>query len=289
MDSKKYYISEYKNKIIEIKNEISKDEVDNLVKLTENLKYFTMAKLYMEIAIDNGLELYNFFNKIKNTHEIKEINRIKSSNISIKVNRLLLNYLVSFRLFVDNLQKRYAPKITHGKEFETKVLNKLYDSEPIYAFMYELRNYVTHVNIAINKLKYAEHQINLICDRNHLLNTYKKWKKNHILFLNSLPNDIDLMPMIEKNNTFIMNIYLSFISYFGKEIQEVHDNVIKAVKKYNIINPIIYVCKNKQTLKDGYVIDLGLDVLNDAITELSKVPNVKINYLSEEDILNSKK
>lgn len=287
MISEKYFISEHKQNTIKVKQQISKKEVDELTKLTSNLKYFTMAKNYRNIAIENGLELYNFLNKIKNINDTNEINRIKTTNILVKVNRLLLNYLVSFRIFVDNLQNRYAPKITKGEDFIKNTLNKIYDTEPIYAFLYQLRNYVIHINIAVNKIKYKENRIDLICDKTHLLNTYSEWKSNNLSFLNTLPEDIDIMPMIENNNILIISIYLSFIGHLGKEIQDVHDNVIKVVKKYKIINPIIYVCKDETTLKDGHVIDLGLDVLSDAIRELSHVPNVKINYINENEIINS--
>lgn len=287
MSNEKYFISEFKDGTITVKEQITKDEVERLTTITVNLKYFSMSKNYMEIAIENGLELNKYYNRISKLNTINEINREKSNNIGTTINRLLLNYLVSFRLFVDNLQRRYAPNVFNGSKFIKEVLNRIYDTEPEYAFLYQLRNYVTHVSIAFDGITFSENKINLICHKEHLLTTYNEWKKENKKYLASLPDNIDIMKMVEKNNVLIMSIYLSFIGYIAPEIQEVHNNVINVIKKYKIMNPLIYVCEDERNLTNGHVLQLGLDVLQNATNELSKVPNVKVNYITDDEIMNS--
>lgn len=90
MSNEKYFISEFKDGTITVKEQITKDEVERLTTITDNLKYFSMAKNYMEIAIENGLELNKYYNRISKLNTINEINREKSNNIGTTTDNLEL-------------------------------------------------------------------------------------------------------------------------------------------------------------------------------------------------------
>lgn len=287
MNKKKYFICEVNNHDgITIKKEITFEKFKEMQNYTSQLKYYSLSRNYKDIAIKNGLELQKYFSALKSITNPEEINKIKATNIAIEINRLILNYLVSFRTFVDNVQK-YSKHIEEGEKFVENVLKYIYDTENVYAFFYKLRNYATHHSLVVDSISLKMNGIEIHCTKEHLLE-YDSWKAEHKKFLEACPEYIDISQYLEKMNILIMSIYLAFVNYLGLEFQKMHDDIIKLMKDYKILNPHVIECdaENEKTLIGAHMYGIGLNILKEATEELASIPNVKINYITPFDIFN---
>lgn len=273
-----------KGKIIFVK-EISLLEYNKWKKCTEKLQYYKLAKNYRDIAITNGLELVNYLKYIKGISNPNEIRKINATSIGVNANRLMLNYLVSFRTFVDNLQS-YSHHIIKGKEFENNILNRIYDNEEIYAFFSKLRNFATHFSMVFDSITIESEKINLECSKEHLLE-YDSWKPKNISFINSCPEDyLPILDYVQHNNVLIMSIYLGFLNCFGEDIQDMHNQAMELMTKYQILNPFFIECENQNDFVGADMFGIGLEVLKEATDEFAQLPNVNISYVGPEQILN---
>lgn len=279
----KYFICESVGNSLEITKEITKEEFNKYKDNMKNLQYYSLAKHFKDIAIKNGIEFNKYLISVPNMN----IDFLKDGNkIGSEANRLALNYLVSFRTLVDNLQA-YSRKIKDGKKFEKNVLNNLYDTEDVYAFFSKLRNYVTHFGILFDSITIENGKLELECTKEHLLE-FKEWKKENIDFLNSCPEKLPIKDYVEKMNVMIMSTYLAFIQYLGKEIQDIHNNVMRIMKEYKVVNPQFLECKDIKNLENGHIVGIGLEILKEATEEFAKLPNTKVDYITFQEIINKK-
>lgn len=111
--------------------------------------------------------------------------RSPQSKIKTHVNNLnckLNNFLSSIKLFLDHFERRL--KDDYGKESEEVELfkretSRLYDTYFSYRFLYHLRNYIQHRNVAISKVEIHEDENNtyllVALTRDQLLSDYR-WK-----------------------------------------------------------------------------------------------------------------
>lgn len=104
-----------------------------------------------------------------------------------EINRLLMNYLSSFRTYIDHLSTRYAKLQRQGylhlDEFKN-ITTACYDGSFSYRFFYKLRNYVQHCGLPLGSISIEESpaldgSINIDAtvwfERDNLLNAFKKW------------------------------------------------------------------------------------------------------------------
>jgi hypothetical protein len=80
----------------------------------------------------------------------REMNPTKNDAILDEINRLLINYLSSFRTVIDHYETRYTrldrAGSNHLASFKTATSNA-FDSSFSYQFIYKLRNYVQHCGL----------------------------------------------------------------------------------------------------------------------------------------------
>ncbi len=261
MAQHKYYIASKTDREIILKQEIPRQEYKILIKGSSILEPFLMAKCHYDIVMSNYKELQEYQ---KFTKHDAAIGKIKSRNDADKylfnTNRLLFNYLASFRTFVDNLQHMYAPKIQNGKTFEKETITKIYEKKIIYAFFYKLRNYAVHFGIVADHMSIKINDINFYCSRKSLLR-FKGWKPETRKFIESLPDLIDIEPFIKQHSKYIKNIFSSFITAMLPEFSEIL-NLRKIIKeRYDTSDPIYLIETDKNGLPISYN-DLGGEALN---------------------------
>ncbi len=280
----KYYICKNENKTIVVLKEITIDEYNNWIKCTEQLKYYNLAKTFRDIAIRNGLEIVKYLKNIKNNLDPHMLKRTTAAEIGIESNRLMLNYLVSFRTFVDNLEA-YSKHIKKGNEFKTNILSSIYDNEPIYPFLYKLRNFATHFSMVFDSININEETIDLQCSKEHLLE-YSEWNTKSKSFIKSCSKDnLPILEHIEHNNVLIMSIYLGFLLYFADDIQDMHNQVTNLIKTYQVLNPLFLSCESTNCLSQSNLFGIGLEILKEATDEISHLPNVNISYITPDDLI----
>lgn len=110
-------------------------------------KNFQSIKLYCEqLATNYG------------AHPREQANIFIEQSVQ-EINRLLLNYLSSFRTYLDHLTTRYSRLEQQGstylKDFK-KITSTCYDTSFFYRFFYKLRNYVQHCGLPISYMHTSE-------------------------------------------------------------------------------------------------------------------------------------
>lgn len=134
-----------------------------------------------------------------------------------EINRLLLNYLSSFRTYLDHLTTRYSHLDRQGstylKDFK-KITSTCYDTSFFYRFFYKLRNFVQHCGLPITYMHTSETldkglvrvTISTGFSRDHLLEGFD-WGpiKNDLL---KQPERLELLPCLETFVREVQNINL---------------------------------------------------------------------------------
>lgn len=183
------YILIEKDGVVKPFREISKQELMEFKKLNNYLREFDNSQGMLPLVQSNSLELDKYISHLQSiNHEIPVLHR-KHVEINDEINRLLLNFLNSARLYLDHTETRL--KRTYGKQSEQVKRFKLatssaYDGLFIYRFFYKLRNYAQHCGTAIKVTstfssssnipgKVDTHRIKVEFDPQELLENYKEW------------------------------------------------------------------------------------------------------------------
>ena len=141
--------------------------------------------------------------------------------------------------------------------------------------------------MVFDSITIESNKINLECSKQHLLE-YDSWKKENIEFINLCTEEfLSILKYIEHNNVLIMSVYLGFINYYGEDLQDMHNNIMELMREYQIVNLLFIESESESNLVGSHVFGLGLNILKEATEEFSQVPNVKVNFIGPEQILNS--
>ena len=125
----------------------------------------------------------------------------------LEANRLLLNYLSSYKTFVDHLQT-YITRTYGGEgtpeyqEFKT-ITAVFYDNSFAYRFFYALRNYAQHCGVPVGRVKFdtrreppnINYDFKVVFDRDGLLSTHQ-WKEKIREDLKSKDTEFELIPLL---------------------------------------------------------------------------------------------
>lgn len=163
---------------------------------------------------------------IKNSHH----NSIIQSKIKTDVNNLnckLNNFLSSIRLFLDHsdrkLKKKYGPESEEYILFDNKT-SELFDSYFSYRFLYKLRNYVQHNNVAITNVNVFEDEdmisLSIALNRDLLLNEYK-WGK----VKKDLENQKDLIEIFPLMAEMLNNLKKLVLIVIKNELDKINDSI----------------------------------------------------------------
>ena len=279
-----YFLCENKADALHIKREISEEEFLQWRKCTEQLKYYSMANHFRDMAIQNGLEVKCFLKDLSKISDLETIRHIDTTKIAKKANRLMLNYLVSFRTFVDNIET-YSYHLKCGSKFKDNILSYMHDHEDSYCFFYKLRNFATHFSVVFDSVTVEIDHVNLICTKEHLLE-YKKWNAKQLAYINSLHNNsVPILELVESLNVLIMSAYLGFIGYFADDLQDMHNQVMALMHEYQIISPFFLESKSATNYAGAHLFGIGLNILKKATDELAQLPNAKITFVGPDEAL----
>lgn len=150
------------------------EEVDNSLDL-----FLILEQNYREI-----IELHNGHFKIffDQTNNPLELNNNEYTFLKIEVNRIIINYLSSFRMLVDHydrvLNKQFGKSSNEYKQF-IKHLSETYDNYFEYRFVYKLRNFCQHCGLPVTEIIFEKNEIyrtiELCFNKTYLLNEYDSW------------------------------------------------------------------------------------------------------------------
>jgi|GEM_PF-1703835 len=183
------YILIQKGGVLKPYKEISKKELIKFNRLNNYLREFEASQSILPLVKTNAVELDNYVTHLQNINHKLPVPRLEHIEIDDEVNRLLLNFLTSARLYLDHtetrLKKRYGAESEQFKKFKLAT-SSAYDELFAYRFFYKLRNYVQHCGMAINITsdfsssknipgRVDIHKMRIEFDPQELLDNYNDW------------------------------------------------------------------------------------------------------------------
>ena len=115
------------------------------------LKEVSQVKPAYEIVCRNGYELISFMDN-KNLMDLYESKKMELEKLGVEGNRMLFNFCVSFRTFMD-----YAARaVSHRKEAKNAFdlfVKKLFDKSLEYRLFYKLRNFCAHYAFPFSRVE----------------------------------------------------------------------------------------------------------------------------------------
>lgn len=206
-----YHLGSIDGSFINDKIEIEKSEhttflkiLDDFAELQENENLFRVVELnYKDFIEKNSFYAVNN-SLIKPDHSIDG-----PESIAIDLNRLLLNFLSSVRMFLDHketiLKRKFGPDSAEVLAFKNEIA-VAYDTQFEYRFCYKLRNYAQHCGLPINPIEMSsfldnkneiQNRFNVFFDTKKLLSQFD-WGnivKNDLL---SQSDKFLVLPIVEK-------------------------------------------------------------------------------------------
>jgi hypothetical protein len=210
--------------------------LENEISILE--EYNSNKELY-SIFLVNFIELSQYFQEAVDELVSKQVAILDNQREDFQIiyrnsNRLFLNLLSSGRTLIDHsetyLKRKYGINSNEINRFKT-LLNKIYDENFEYRFIYKLRNYSQHCGLPINSLKYTID--NIIKENNYssvaklnpmfvkaqLLNKYKEWGK---LVTDELKNKSDEFPVMP-----VIYEYYNCIEQIVETVKEIENYSLK--------------------------------------------------------------
>jgi hypothetical protein len=186
--------------------ELSEDEMQMLSDSTALLGLFNGSHSLYEICVENYNELTAFHEEITQAHGL---NQEFFHRLSIALNRRLLNYLSSFRTFVDHQERQLKgleSVCTDPYGMFRDRASFHYDNCFSYRFLWRLRNYVQHCGLPLGGFAVTSRPDQegddtrysfAFFDRDSLVRSFGDWKdvKED---LERQPSRIEIMPHVRK-------------------------------------------------------------------------------------------
>lgn len=198
----------------------------------------------------------------------KDINYLTARDISLNINKDLLNLLTSFRFYLDYMDKHLSDDFGKRSEIVSKFgtyCSSEYDQNLSYRLIYHLRNYAQHKGFVVNSINFGKfqdkdnqlqirHYLKINIGRNDLLDD-KGFKKQLRDEIRNLPEKIDVIEHISKWMNSLVKIHNQII----------HEIIPTGLKDANFIQ--------------SYVDKLSYDPNDERVT-----PTIFVTDHAEEDI-----
>lgn len=219
---------------IELITDINKNDYDELfVNEKAVFDFLSISNLYKVSKLNSDELLQSILEFEKRLIENKVL-IMNDDSEKLNTNRYLLNYLFSFRTYIDHLgtfiKREYGKGSKEIEEFKA-LTGKLYDENFAYRFFYKLRNYAQHCGLPIDNFeikpslidgKYSV-KINIGFHTEKLLASFDSWGE----ILKKELKNFDILDLVSITSTF---------SSLIKEID---------IWFYNLIYPSIQLVKTK--------------------------------------------
>ncbi|MBO5478010.1 MAG: hypothetical protein J6A15_09720 [Clostridia bacterium] len=274
-----YYICDFKNKEINILDEVEYSFIEQCNNTIQKLNYYSFIKGLHEIWIENTTDFFKDYSNTMKFFKEKlpyiDTNTIKKE--TLKCNKLLFNYLASFRTFVDKIQKTSEHMIL-GKEYVRDIMNKFYDENPEYAFVYKLRNFAIHYSMVFNSISVDLNKIEIKCTKSHLM-AYNDWNEKNKKFILNFSENVPIYECIQQVSPIIEAIYLGFIKYFCEDVQVIDKELCKLFEKYKVENPRFIQCEDITKIKDGTgftMLGFSYETYIEFLKDAKEIPGIEI-------------
>jgi hypothetical protein len=213
---------------------ISEEELITLKSHIDEIHNFENIKRLLEILKLNSNE-FVFKSKKSLLHMINNSLSIGGDKTEyykqhLDFNRMFLNYLSSFRTFIDHnettIKRKYGKDSLEAREFK-KLTNNTYDKYFAYRFLYKLRNYSQHCGLPIEDFEVSATKLadnsykgegKIEFSAQELLANYNEW--------GAVKSDLEkysymsVYPIMEEMNTALDELWTSLVSLYSRNINE---------------------------------------------------------------------
>jgi len=227
-----------KNKLETIR-EISVSSFENLKTdceiINESHRQLVVFK-YLQLNIK---EYSKFIKKVSELYVIQlDIRVLTSETLLLETNRLVLNYIYSFKFFLDNgrtfLKRKYGKKSQIVNDY-LKLCSKHYDENFSYRFLTNLRDYSMHIGFPLTGLGFKAEkneknpekmfgEIQLMVDINTIKNEKSTFRGVYKELIN-FTEDIDLKPLFFELFQSILDIQEYIYLVQIEEIEQSINNI----------------------------------------------------------------
>lgn len=236
-------LSRYKtvkgNVNIELLSNIDKAFYDDLF-ANENLffDFLTISNLYKITELNLKEIFQSIIDLEKKLIGEKIFILIESDSEKLNINRFLLNYLFSFRTYVDHLETFINREFgKDSKEMNEWVIlkSKIYKDNFAYRFIYKLRNYAQHCGMPIDIFEFSPTitnnnysvKISIGFDPSNLLKKFDSWgnplkselQNSDIINLEDVIKDFGLL--IKEFNSWFYEIIRPFVTDINTRIESI--------------------------------------------------------------------
>lgn len=258
------FLAKYDGKIrFEEIRQLSDDEysiylnaLKDIYRIDEEIALFHMIYI-------NYFDFYGYVEYIlENFHETQYI----QTKINLYINNLnckLNNFLSSIKLFLDHFERKL--KDSYGKDSEEvnrfkKETSRLYDNYFSYRFLYHLRNYIQHRNVAISNLNIYEDnvkvELEVSLNRDLLLSDFR-WKSEIKNDLINCEEHIGIFPLMGE---MLENLKELTKFLIRDELEKIKDSVMHIRKLMDEVErqylPVIFEYREDKINFSDFPIDL---------------------------------
>lgn len=245
-----------------------------------------LKKNYTQFMIFKNLQLNlkDYFDFIDDWTKVPayKMNFGISTNIHfvMNANKLILNTLMSFKLFIDNaemfLKRKYGKDSKEATDF-ILLTNNLFDSSFAYRFLSKLRNYSVHLGFPLEVVLFhidynndspekSEHSAKLILNIEKLLKEKKLFGARIHTELQNQKEELDLIPLIREISHHIMELQKYIYSLQKVELTDSIENIEMFVGNHKTEqNQIkVYTINEKAEKQINLsMYDIPFDILNE--------------------------
>ena len=225
--------------------EIAADELALLNSAIDSLGLFNRSYSLLEICEENFLELVEFFQRME---QARGFNDKTWHGCSITLNRLLQNYLSSFRTYID----QHKAVFKRGSSSNLNLFDQFKKQTECqsgnnfsYRFLWELRNYFQHCGLVVGGVDIFPQPGNCVglfstmmiyLDRNSLLKVYN-WKPALKTEIENNPDRIDIKSHVLQLHDCIHEIAHLCLRSCIELIGEKWDRLRKVVEEVSTAHP----------------------------------------------------
>ena len=256
-------ISTFENRKFEDVKEIDQIYFDKVRKDSEILKHvYTQFVIFKNLQL-NLKDYSSFLDKITDiSTDRANIKIIHHPDLLLKANQVILNFLSSFKFFLDNgesyLKRKYGKHSNETNSF-LKLISQEFDNYFAYRFLIKLRNYSIHLGFPLQGLMLKAEKfidipgetlgsIQLLID----IDLIKKEKNllGSIVYndIKELTENIDLKPLIYDVSISIINIQKHVINIQKEQILNAISNLEERVGRYKTKSNDLKVIHNYQKI-----------------------------------------
>ncbi|MES2795147.1 MAG: hypothetical protein V4683_04230 [Bacteroidota bacterium] len=210
---------------------LTNQEAAQFISASDFIKNIDFIIKKKEEVYFNSNDFHDFIFKAENLN-----NHVENRQNYIHFNRYFLNFLNSWRIYIDFLEA-FVKKLMND-EFERfkKETNKLFDTNFTYRFLYNLRNYSEHISYPIQIIlaNNAGSKFEPLFIRNELL-MHESMKPKHFKNDYKLLNEIfPVLPHMTEGLNLLEYIEKIFFGLFRNKIIESINQIDSLIKEDNI-------------------------------------------------------